>query len=131
MLLVLTEAQRFSIPVVELQVLVRLRAPVTEKGSEFENPGGSLKAPLWLLWLQVQPRLLCELQRGGPGEGPGRPLLEVQWDVAGALVAQQVVGEAHGGEVDLLQQTGQGDTGYTPVAQPDGGGRGLAAVGGA
>lgn len=67
-----------------------------------------MKAPLWLLWLEVQLRLLCELQRGGPGEGPGRPLLEVQRDVAGALVAQQVVGEVHGGEVDLLQQTGRG-----------------------
>lgn len=72
----------------------------------------------------MQLRLLCELQRGGPGEGPGRPLLEVQRDVAGALVAQQVVGEAHGGEVDLLQQTGRGYTGYTLVTQPDGGGRG-------
>lgn len=73
-------------------------------------------------------RLLCELERGGPGEGPGRPLLEVQWDVAGALEAQQVVGEAHGGEVDLLQQTGRGYTGYTLVTHPDGSGRGLTAA---
>lgn len=73
-------------------------------------------------------RLLCELQRGGPGEGPGRPLMEVQWDVAGALVAQQVVGEAHGGEVDPLQQTGRSYTGYTLVTQTDGGGRGLTAA---
>lgn len=38
--LVLTKAQRFSVPVVERQVLVRLRAPVTERGSEFKSPRG-------------------------------------------------------------------------------------------
>lgn len=51
--------------------------------------------------------VLRELQRGGAREGPRRPLLDVGGDVGGLLVAQQVVAEAHGGEVDLLQQTGR------------------------
>lgn len=48
--------------------------------------------------------VLCELDGGSAGEGPRRPLPDVSRDVRLVLVAQEVVGETHRGEVDFLEQ---------------------------
>lgn len=47
---------------------------------------------------------LRELYCASAREGPCRPLADVLRDVRLVLVAQQIVGETHGGEVDFLQQ---------------------------
>lgn len=56
----------------------------------------------WWSWRSAY--VLRELYGGSAGEGPRRPLSDVGRDVRLVLVAQEVVGETHRGEVDFLQQ---------------------------
>lgn len=55
---------------------------------------------------QVSP-LLRQLDGGPAGESPGSALLHVGGDLVLVFVSQEEEGEAHGGEVEPLQQTGQ------------------------
>ncbi len=51
--------------------------------------------------------LLCQLNGGSSGEGPGRPFPQVCGDLLLVLIAQEEERETHGGEVKFLQEPGR------------------------
>lgn len=51
-----------------------------------------------------KPYLLCELDGGSAWKGPGCPLANVRRDLFFIFIAQEVKREAHGGEIEFLQQ---------------------------
>lgn len=59
-----------------------------------------------MTWVIIPERrcLLCQLDGGSSGKGPGRPFLHICGNLLLVLVAQEEEGESHGGEVELLQQ---------------------------
>lgn len=51
--------------------------------------------------------LLCQLDGGSSGKGPGRLFLHIGRNLLLVLVAQEEERETHGGEVKLLQEPGR------------------------
>lgn len=48
--------------------------------------------------------LLCEFDGGSAWESPRCPLTDVSWDFFFIFITQEVEREAHGGEINFLQQ---------------------------
>lgn len=59
--------------------------------------------------------LLCKLNGGFSGKGPGCPIFQVCRNLLFVLIAHEEEREAHGGEVKLLQEPGRF---FTPRRKP-------------